>query len=230
MVKASGMGKEQLLNWEPVRFRLQALKGSAAKIFGANAHKFELNPVLSERQVAEAETQWGIRLPKDYRAFLLQAGAGGAGPHYGLFPLGKVKGKWCWTGDGGDMTHAPERPWRHDKKWNLDGHPLWDSSPDEEDERFDSESFDDAYGAWNEKFYEIYWDEKWTEGGICLCHEGCALRDWLVVSGPRAGEIWWDGTADQCGLMPCKNPDESTMSFTDWYLAWLDKCEAEAQA
>jgi hypothetical protein len=222
------MTASPLLDWEPVRFRLQALKSSKARTFGARAHKFELAPVLRESEVAEAEAQWGIRFPADYRAFLMQAGAGGAGPYYGLFPLAKVEGKWRWEGDGGDMSSAPEKPWRHSKRWNLEGHALWDSEPDEEDERFDSESFDDAYELWNEKFYEIYWDAKWTEGGICLCHEGCALRDWLVVSGPQAGQIWWDGSADRAGLMPCENSDASSMNFTDWYLDWLNKCERSA--
>lgn len=96
--------ERQAPDWEAVRFRLNALKGSSADIFGANAHKFELAPVLTEAQVAEAEAQWNIRFPDDYRSFLLQAGAGGAGPYYGLFPLIKQAGKWAWQGDGGDMT------------------------------------------------------------------------------------------------------------------------------
>src|SRR5579884_2697565 len=57
------------------------------RVFGASAHHYLLNPCLSERQVQEAETHYGIALPEDYRQFLLLMGNGGAGPDYGLFPL-----------------------------------------------------------------------------------------------------------------------------------------------
>ncbi len=212
-------------DWHAVRRRLAALQSSTADIFGAGAHRFELLPPLTDAQVAEAEAQWAIAFPADYRSFLLHAGAGGAGPYYGVFPLVNDAGKWCWRGDGGDMTAAPHKEWVHAGRWNLDGHPIWTEEPFEEDERFETESYDDAVHEWNERFDKLYWDERWTEGGICLCHEGCALRDWLVVTGPQRGQMWWDGTADRTGLMVRKNPDGSAMTFGDWYLAWLDKCE-----
>ncbi|MEM6995500.1 MAG: SMI1/KNR4 family protein [Myxococcota bacterium] len=208
-----------------MRFRIRALKTTEADVFGASAHEFVLAPPLAEHEVAGAEAQWGISFPEDYRAFLLEAGAGGAGPYYGLFPLRRIGGRWVWEGDGGDMVSAPEKPWRHDEKWNLDGHPIRDAEPTEEDPRFDYESFEEAWEEWNEKFETIYWDPKWTEGAICLCHEGCALRNWLVVTGSRRGEIWWDGTADGRGLSPRTTADGKPMHFRAWYLEWLDRCE-----
>lgn len=39
-------------------------------------------------------------MPADYRAFLGQAGRGGAGPAYGLFPVGRKGDSWRWFGDG----------------------------------------------------------------------------------------------------------------------------------
>ncbi|MFD8997881.1 SMI1/KNR4 family protein [Streptomyces abikoensis] len=51
------------------------------------AHRFELLPPLTQAELEEAECQTGVRLPEEYRTFLLEAGAGGAGPDYGSSPL-----------------------------------------------------------------------------------------------------------------------------------------------
>lgn len=45
------------------------------------------NPVLTETQVAEFEHEYGVKLPEDYREFLLRIGNGGPGPGYGLMTL-----------------------------------------------------------------------------------------------------------------------------------------------
>jgi len=55
--------------------------------FNYPGHHYELNPVLSEEQVAAAEKQLGIRLPEEYREFIKTVGDGGAGPEWGLFTL-----------------------------------------------------------------------------------------------------------------------------------------------
>lgn len=193
------------------------------KVFGAGYHEYELLPALTEGEVREVEAQFGVELPGEYRQFLLEVGAGGAGPFYGLFPLVKESGVWRWEGDGGDMTKKPAAAWKHTARWNLDGHPLWDECPDEDDERFDAESFEDAYDEWQERFYEVYWDEQWTDGGICICHHGCALRDWLVVTGPERGNVWHDAMADSEGLSPWKAKDGTRLTFAGWYEQWLDQ-------
>jgi hypothetical protein len=40
--------------------------------------------------VVQFEKHHNITLPDDYRRFILQAGNGGAGPHYGLLPLENI--------------------------------------------------------------------------------------------------------------------------------------------
>lgn len=57
------------------------------RVFGSTHHHYQLGPTLSERKLDEFETTNEIRLPDDYRQFLLKIGNGGAGPYYGLEPL-----------------------------------------------------------------------------------------------------------------------------------------------
>ena len=55
--------------------------------FGADSHQYKLKAPASEEQVQKFEEQQGIRLPEEYRDFLLYAGNGGAGPYYGLYGI-----------------------------------------------------------------------------------------------------------------------------------------------
>ncbi|MFJ5121733.1 SMI1/KNR4 family protein [Kitasatospora sp. NPDC088548] len=70
--------------WVGVRERVQTLAGASVTgprpVFGAIGHQFRLEPVLSPAELAELEAQIGVRLPQEYRTFLLTVGAGGAGP------------------------------------------------------------------------------------------------------------------------------------------------------
>src|SRR5438045_2160163 len=95
-----------MVDWSGVRVRVTALAGNARahELFGANGHYFRLRAPLADPELAEAEARFGVRLPEEYRNFLQQVGAGGAGPFYGIFPLAKVNGSWAWEGDGAELT------------------------------------------------------------------------------------------------------------------------------
>ena len=54
-------------------------------------------------------------------------------------------------------------------------------------------------------------------------HHNCALRDWLVITGPEAGQVWHDERVDQGGLWPYESADGRRVMFTEWYLDWLDE-------
>ena len=71
-----------------IRESLRRLARLQPKIFGADAHGFILNPRLREIEVAAFEEKHRISLPADYRHFITEIGNGGAGPYYGVFPLG----------------------------------------------------------------------------------------------------------------------------------------------
>lgn len=186
---------------------LDALRAKKVSIFGANEHHWELAPRLSERDVAAAEAQFGVKLPDDYRRFLIEIGGGGAGPAYGIFPLVRERGTWRLDGDGGDLTGDLATPFPHAEAWNASFEP-WDEEAEEED------AYWERRDEWDE---ELYWHPKQTTGAICICHEGCALRDWLVVTGPQRGMMWRDDRASDGGLLPIGT------SFAEWYLAWLAK-------
>lgn len=62
----------------------------ALRRFGAAAHRYALAPPLAARDVAALERDLGTPLPDDYRAFLVEIAAGGAGPAYGLLPADRA--------------------------------------------------------------------------------------------------------------------------------------------
>ena len=72
--------------------------------FGADEHKYQWNPSASVEEVEDFEQKIGVRLPEEYRNFLLLAGNGGAGPYYGLFSLQKIL---YWLEDGMDPKKEP---------------------------------------------------------------------------------------------------------------------------
>ncbi|WP_067824776.1 SMI1/KNR4 family protein [Actinomadura kijaniata] len=217
------------IDWIRVRERVAALAASphAAGVFGGHSHRFELEPVLTPDELAEAEAQFGVTLPEDYRGFLLHAGRGGAGPSHGIFPLRRGKDGWRWEGDGADLASLTRLrepfPVRGPDPAALDA--LLAERPEEEDFE-DVDAFDVAYEAWDERLAELLWNEDRTVGAVCLCHHGCAAREWLVVSGPERGTVWSDDRVDEVDLRP---RGERT-TFGRWYLEWLAEAEEQVRA
>lgn len=88
------------LMWRPVvglpsssvRDALRKLHDGDAKVFGVDSHHFLLNPTIEEEEIEAFERRHKILLPTDYRNFLIHIGNGGAGPYYGIFPLGEMDG------------------------------------------------------------------------------------------------------------------------------------------
>ena len=65
---------------------------SDLRIFGASTqngwgHAYKMNPVMPESEIIAFEQAVGVRLPEDFRAFIMQVCNGGPGPGYGLFGL-----------------------------------------------------------------------------------------------------------------------------------------------
>jgi hypothetical protein len=75
--------------WQPLRRAVleRAAADPMHHCFGASQHRYHLRAALTEARLLEIEMTAQIRLPEDYRDFLLEIGDGIAGPYYGLFPL-----------------------------------------------------------------------------------------------------------------------------------------------
>lgn len=183
------------------------------KVFGAEAHRFRPHPPVPEPEVAAFEARHRVVLPTDYRGFLTHVGNGGAGPAYGLFPLGTdgdTGGDPDPWAEGGGFVGVLSEPFPHTRPWNdLAGRPEY------EEEWDDDENLQDEYNRRLSAWEAGYFRTANVNGAVPVCHLGCAKRLWLVVTGPEAGRIWADDRADHLGLRP------EGLSFRQWYEQWL---------
>ncbi|MEU2655123.1 SMI1/KNR4 family protein [Streptomyces sp. NPDC007325] len=219
--------------WAGVRRRIETVGASpsGSEVFGALGHRWILEDPLSPDELAELEAQTGVRLPEEYRTFLLHVGAGGAGPAYGLFPVRRVRGRWRWEGDGADIADLsrlaePFPDQGPDPKLLADLHA---QRPEEED--FDDvEDFDDAFEAWDERWGDLMFAPERTVGAIVISHLGCTQREWLIISGSHRGTVWSDCRVDAIDLAPLLAEDGTPVTFARWYTDWLEKAERAASA
>ena len=198
---------------------LTRLKTARSAVFGAEAHGFRLNPPLSETAALAFEREHKVALPDDYRQFLRDAGNGGAGPFYGVFPLGQMDdnmGFRHWSENDG-LVGIPSEPFLLEEAWN-DLSYMPNSELQSEDET--------EYEAQMESFEKSYWSTTLVNGATPICHEGCALRIWLVVTGSQAGYLWEDRRSEYEGLHPLTLANGSPATFAGWYQQWLDDCVA----
>lgn len=210
------------LNRDIIHKRLQKLANGDKhrKVFGSASHNYALNPPLDVAEIEAFESKHQTSLPEDYRYFLTEIGNGGAGPSYGLFPFGyDDEGRWGEILPIGDLGQR----FPHDSAWNLDGE-FWKAEP-EIPEAMPKMEEQRLLDEWDKKLEANYWHPSIIDGAIPICHLGCALRQWLVVHGNQRGYVWDDMRADHAGIAPVKNADGKPMTFTNWYLQWLDDAE-----
>jgi hypothetical protein len=196
-------------SYTAIRATIRRLRASPHRhlVFGAAEHNFELKPVLSEHEVSDFERRHRIVLPREYRRFLTEVGNGVAGPYYGLFPLGMIdsyEGHEPWREVGG-IVGILSAPFPHADSWNT--------SFDPDEEGVSDDEFQAAEVA--------NWSPELVSGAVPICHAGCCLRYWLVVSGPLAGHVWYDARVDWDGLSPVI-VDGRRDTFLSWYCRWLE--------
>ncbi|RFP66539.1 SMI1/KNR4 family protein [Hymenobacter lapidiphilus] len=175
------------------------------KVFGADSHHYQLQEPVAEAALQQVEADYGIRLPEAYRCFMREVGNGGAGPFYGIYPLGH--GLNGLVDDPAQYLRQPCRlqPGMTDAQWKELTRAI------EEEQDMADEAFERAMG-------ELY------AGLLPLGDQGCANYHALVLNGPFAGRVVnvsWErylpGFAYEA-------------NFLDWYERWLDEVIADEQA
>lgn len=166
-------------------------------VFGSEFHRYNFNPCLTEEQIQEFEQTEGIRLPKEYRSFLMHIGNGGAGPYYGILPLSEYN------------FHYNEHIYEDiDKSFLAYEFPFkekWKPIRSQSDEEIATEDKHGAYGT------------------LCVCHEGCGYCFLLVVTGEEKGNIWFDAMVSNQGMAPLTNENTIRFDFITWFENWLNE-------
>ncbi len=160
--------------------------------FGAYSHQYRLSPPASEETIQEFEAREGIRLPEEYRDFLLFVGNGGAGPYYGLYGVETGK-KELHDSHGSRLYRVPEEPVIYPRMSDED----WDRVADLEGRR---------------KGEEVYP----YVGVLPIGSQGCTFMTGIMLAGPYRGQVvYYD--EDFCG--PPFFVREK--GFLVWYERWL---------
>ncbi|GAB4332230.1 MAG: hypothetical protein OHK0038_07750 [Flammeovirgaceae bacterium] len=199
---------------ESIKSKLNLLieKDKEFKTFGSNepwaGHKYQLNPTLSELDIAIFESANQLKLPSDYREFINKVGNGGAGPYYGLYPLEYGIEEANNLSNIENITNAftidfPISKQETDKFINY----YYQCIEDGEDDEI------------------IYPDVPETLTGVIFLSEyGCGWSFCLVVKGEMAGTIWFHGDY----FYPFFS-DGKIWTFADWYEDWLDRSLKELE-
>jgi len=174
--------------------KLEQVRRRRLSCFGSERHGFRLRAPAGADAVRSFEEREGVVLPDAYRRFLLEAGNGGAGPYYGLWPLEE-----CRTPSERDAWFDDDDPVPPD--YVARPCPLVPGIPIRDD--------------WMKRL-GIGCAERFR-GTIGLCEQGCSYASLLIVSGEARGRVVnvdYDGQAPRFA----DDPD-----FLAWYERWLDE-------
>ena len=171
--------------------------------FGAESHEYLLNVPATEEEVSAFERQYSVQLPDCFRSFLLVVGNGGlgsqnsgAGPYYGLYPLGYVSDntKNYLKNDCIIDPDTEMGPWKSLSEFARRGSGI-------------------SGEQYSQKAGKLY-------GGILpLGTQGCTYVHAIVLNGPFKGRVV---NLDYNYIVPpIFTPD--TTNFLDWYEGWLDE-------
>lgn len=169
------------------------------KVFGADSHNYELDEPVSSEEVIRFEEHHHLDFPEAYKAFITTIGNGGpghyggAGPYYGIYPLG----------DFGYMESTAQ---------HMADECTIDSSMTEE--RWKSlTAFEEKLDSDSREYDGIY--NKLFSGLMFIGTMGCNGQMMLIVNGKEAGHVVY---IDQDLSQPTVKE-----KFLDWYEQWLDR-------
>jgi hypothetical protein len=192
------------------RIKSKLLEAKAAdkdlKVFGADRHKYLVNPPASPEEVLQFEQKYAIELPVCYKSFLLNIGNGGtsfadsaAGPFYGIYPLGRNVDELI-----PDNTEAYLKnecllfPEMSDDYWDSLTRKT-DHHANITDEEFDRET------------------GKLFGGILPIGSQGCTYLQGIALNGKYKGRVV------NLDLERQKPRFAGERNFLDWYERWLDE-------
>lgn len=168
-------------------------------------------PPLSEAEVAEAEAQLGVAFPPEYRRYLVQVSAGGA-----VSQLERTESGWWWAGNDPFRRDLLPVPFPHPDSYAEADEELGRREPLAEDHP-NEEAFAEAVSAWDTECEEF--EDQKTAGSVVAQEHGCGFATLLVITGPLAGTLWWDGRATCDLIVPLSldhTGDARPVSFGEW--------------
>lgn len=151
-------------------------------------------PPLTEAEVSAAERDLGVTLPAEYREYLLRVSARGR-----LARLERSAAGWWWAGNDASRRALLAQPFPHPDSY-LDADQALDAREPGRAGFKDQESFDAAWRAWDAQCAQA--EEHKTAGAIEIEDNGCGFATLLVITGPLAGTVWWDGRATCDQIVP----------------------------
>ncbi len=183
--------------------RIQTMLSTASSenidVFGASSHKWQHNNPISSESVDVIESYFDIKLPSEYRHFILKLTDGGAGPDHGLLPLFKsVK----WKMDHG-QTDILRIPFIHTEPYYESDDPIV----------IDADNRESTNEITSDERYRII--DYCYAGTLDICDMGCGYTYKLIITGPARGFVWQDLSAVDQGMLP------TGKKFLEWYEDWL---------
>lgn len=169
-------------------------------IFGADHHKYKLNPPASPEQVRQFEEMHNLLLPEEYKFFLTQIGNGGAGPYYGLYSLEEVERytEYLETPETAAKARAAEDPAPAfiDRRMTPED---WAARMEELDNCSEEE--------YDPLMYQL------CAGMLVIGTQGCTYDTVLMCQGSERGKIVYI----DWNLEPKYGPYLTGMPFLYWY-------------
>lgn len=185
------------------------------RVFGASSHRYSNGPISSDELFA-LERELGVALPDDFRAFLLEVGAG-AGPYYGIFGPTEIRGQRA------DWKRAADKCNGAVDDMRGTGRPDIDFSVSR------AQLIDVLKNA-NWPCVPIPWN---PDGAVPICHHGCMFWTILVTTGELRGVVMDYYTDHDAGtsarvpptvdeIEPSAKLISETPTFSDWFAAWIE--------
>lgn len=221
------------VDWSSVRERVMAVEEAERRARGLGPSRYPVfEPALTPAEIAEAETQFGVALPGEYRAFLAEVGAGGPGPALHLTSLRRIDGTWGWVWDDDEdqpWLLDPSGPFVETEGWaDRQTATLRAAGYEPAARDGDTNRLDDYREVFGDAGDEI-WRVERGRGAIHISDNGCGMTNWLVVVGPHRGELRDRDCAVDPPFEPCVDAQGNRHTFATWYLDWLERREAASR-